>query len=77
MATIKEEDCGWFVAYVYVERAKVSNTGEEHLFVLSFEADEQQTRALDPGAYRAADGDASAPDGAWCVVRAKAETMEE
>ena len=75
MATIKEEDCGWFVAYV--ERAKVSNTGEEHLFVLSFEADEQQTRALDPGAYRAADGDASAPDGAWCVVRAKAETMEE
>ena len=61
----------------YVERAKVSNTGEEHLFVLSFEADEQQTRALDPGAYRAADGDASAPDGAWCVVRAKAETMEE
>ena len=75
MATIKEEDCGWFVAYV--ERAKVSKTGEEHLFVLSFEADEQQTRALDPGAYRAADGDASAPDGAWCVVRAKAETMEE
>ena len=75
----KERDVGWFIAHV--ERAAHTCCGTENLFVISFEAEEQQQRVLDPALYTARDEDARAPWGAWCVVelsaRARAPDSED
>ena len=54
----------------------MSKAGAEHLYMISFEAEEQRSAVLDPAAYFAPrEGReetaerSSAPPGAWCVLR--------
>ena len=71
----KEEDVGWFVALVQRQVVASKRGCEHHLFVLSFERNEQHTRKLDPVAFvkGATQGNLLdtweyAPAGSWCLL---------
>ena len=71
----KEEDVGWFVALVQRQVVASTRGCEHHMFVLSFESNEQQTRKLDPAKFLMGaigggliDTWEFAPAGSWCLL---------